>query len=493
MKKTSKMTAILSGAVLVGAAGLAVSVPALAAPGDGGTGSLTVHKFEQPGSGDFGPADGTQITPPQGALPVGDVGFTVCSVTGIDLAVPSDWDRLKDLVGTVDNNGDLVVTEGGSPVAVSCQAEVRTDVDGEAAFASLPADRAYFVYESTPADNSLYAMIPTLVTVPFPGNGTGAAWNYDVHIYPKNALVGSGATKNGEIIGSDVTFDITVPINNLGLDDNGNQVLYTQFVITDQLSSALTYGSSSVQLLDSNGDEVTMTAGTDYTLAESAGLVTLTMVDPAGLALLDANIGGKLVLTITADANGTGDTSNTATITINGKGNDVSVVDPEEFYSGAYIMKEASNRGATANVPLAGAGFELYTKAGLTSCPAYDQLAADAEMKQVDLGSNYVSGTDGKTPELVLAKGSYCVYETVVPAGYKGAIGGALLDVQAEGANLTVVNTQVGSDEGDLPSLPVTGAQGRVLLAIAGVGFLTIAMGLYLVRRNRQRETESQQ
>lgn len=487
------MTAILSGAVLVGAAGLAVSVPALAAPGDGGTGSLTVHKFEQPGSGDFGPADGTQIAPPAEAVPVGGVGFTVCSITDIDLAEASDWDRLKDLVGTVDSGGDLVVTEGGSPVAVDCQPEITTSTAGEAIFANLPADRAYFVYESTPADNALYAMIPTLVTVPYPGNGTGAAWNYDVHIYPKNALAGSGATKNGEIIGSDVTFDITVPINNLGLDDNGDQVLYSEFVITDQLSSALTYGSSSVQLLDSNGDEVTMTAGTDYTLAESAGLVTLTMVDPAGLALLDANIGGKLVLTITADANGTGDTSNTANITINGKETEVSVVDPKEFYSGAYIMKEASNRGAATNVPLAGAGFELYTKDGLVSCPAYEDLAADADMKQVDVGSNYVSGTDGKTPELVLAKGSYCVYETVVPAGYKGAIGGALLDVQAEGANLTVVNTQVGSDEGDLPSLPITGAQGRVLLAIAGVGFLTIAMGLYLVRRNRQRETESQQ
>ncbi|ROR97152.1 LPXTG-motif cell wall-anchored protein/fimbrial isopeptide formation D2 family protein [Salana multivorans] len=497
MTTTSRIAAITGVSALLSIAAVGVALPAFAAPGSGGTGTITVHKFEQPLSGDLGEADGSELTVPSDATALAGVGFRFCVIDDVDLSVASDWDRLKDITATVDAGGDLVVTEApATTLTTTCGAEVLTDADGAAPSPALPADRAYVVYESTPPADAIYTMQPTLVTVPFPGNGTGDAWNYHPHLYPKNVLAGSGATKNGTIVGGKVTFDVTVPINNLGLDETTtppSPKSYTQLQVEDQLSGALTYTGASVVLLDPDGDEVAIASPGDYTLTESGGLVTLTFASPQGLALLDANVGGSVVLTIAADASATGTTANTATITINGVGSDVEVVDPESFFSGAHVVKEAQNRGAASTVPLAGAGFTLFTRDGLTTCPADVAAAeADATLATVDTGAApFVSAADGSTPEIVLAEGAYCVYETTVPAGYKGQTTGSLLTVSGEGASTTLVNTQMGADEGDLPGLPITGSNGRLLLTIGGTALILTALGLVLARRRREARQQS--
>ncbi len=210
----------------------------------------------------------------------------------------------------------------------------------------------------------------------------------------------------------------------------------------------------------------------------------MTMLAP-GLAKLDANIGGTVVLTLNADALGSGSTANEAQITINGTstepGTGPEVVDPEEFFAGAHVLKEAKNKGAAANVPLAGAEFDIYAAAaGTTDCPAEPDPAAE----QVAAAAS--SGPDGKTPNQVLAEGLYCVYESKVPAGYKGLVGGMLLTVDGEDSSVTVVNTQVDADEGDLPALPITGGAGTVLLVAGGAALLLVAGALLAARRKRQ-------
>ena len=78
------------------------------------------------------------------------------------------------------------------------------------------------------------------------------------------------------------------------------------------------------------------------------------------------------------------------------------------------------------------------------------------------------------------------MYETGVPAGYKGVVTGTKLTVASEDASVTIQNTQIGSDEGDLPSLPLTGATGQILMLLAAVILLAVGGGLYLMRRRRE-------
>lgn len=456
--------------------------PAFAAPGEGGSGTVTVHKLEQP-EGDLGANDGSQLET-SGATPL-VAGFTACAIADIDLSVSSDWDRLSKLTVTpVEGDAPVVEEAGGGVLALSCGTEQMTAAaDGATAF-DLSADSAYVIYESTQAANTVAAAQPTIITVPFPGNGAAGqpVWNYEPHIYPKNTVVGSGATKDGVVIGNQVTFDIKVPINPLAKDEN-----YSELRVNDQLKDFLKYTAGSVTLANKSGNPVALVAGTDYTLTAPTGDTAVEVVLnflPPGLAKLDANIGGKLTLTIEAEAVGTGSTENEATITINGAstgpGTGPETPDPERFFAGAHVLKLAMNKGASNAVALAGATFSIVTlDSSATECPA--TIDADETVVFAD----QVSAADGKTPSQVTAAGKYCVYETAVPAGYKGLSGGMMLEVTGENSTVDVVNTQIGADEGDLPTLPLTGAAGSVLVVAGGALLLVIGAVLLNARRKQ--------
>ncbi len=484
----------LGSSLVVASLGLlTVGVPANAAPGEGGEGSITIHKYEQPLDGDLGPADGSDLGEISGQRPVPGVEFSICEIDGLDLGTSADLDRVSDLGVSLDTQGEPVLSfvgEGAAPTLGTCTALAPTDDNGETVAAGRLADRAYVVYESGPLPNTVYVSQPTIVTIPFPGNGQEGqpVWNYNPHIYPKNVLAGSGATKNAQVIGGNISFDITVPINHLGFDDNGDPIIYTQFEIADQLSETLSYKDHSVSLAALGGADVPLEVG-DYTVTEIDGLVTL-VFNTSGLAKLDANIGGELTFRIGVSATGSGDTKNTATITVNGKGGDVEVPDPQNLHAGAHVLKTAMNKGASSAVPLAGATFELYSNidaAPIGTCPANVADAAGT-LRKVDTGLDpFVSATgSGATPDLVLAAGDYCVYETGVPLGYKGVVNGTKLTVEADNASVTILNTQIGSDEGDLPSLPLTGATGQILMLVAAVILLSVGGGLYVMRRRRE-------
>ncbi|MBK0422053.1 SpaH/EbpB family LPXTG-anchored major pilin [Leucobacter sp. CSA2] len=486
IRRNRGIAAAAGAALALGSLGM-LAGPAFAAPGDGGTGSITVYKLEQKDAS-IGPNDGTKLPDLGGAKPL-VAGFTSCAVEGIDLSVSADWERLKDVTIAPDAaGGQPVVTEKGTTLALTnCVAEQKTDAGtGAATFADLPADKAYVVWESTPAEGAVAAAQPTLLTVPYTGTGADGNWNYNPHIYPKNVIVGSGATKDDKIIGDKVEWDVTVPINPLAA---GNT--YDEFRISDKLDTVITYTGGTVKLLAAGGTEVALDAA-DYTLSDPTGKggdEVAFELTATGLAKLDANIGGKLILTIKADATGTGTTKNEAKITINGKstedGKGPSVVDPESFFAGAHIEKQAKYKGAQDLVPLAGAEFSVYPAAdAATDCAATP--AADTE----PAFEKQVSDDQGNTPNMVLAEGKYCVYETKTPAGFKGLNGGMLLDVTGDNAAVKVLNTQVGADEGDLPSLPLTGSAGSIALFAAGGALLALGTAFVLVRRKNAHSGE---
>lgn len=477
------LAALGAAVVAVGVCGL-IATPAHAAPGEGGTGTVSVHKLEQPDA-PFGPNDGSELTATDATPLV--AGFTACSIDGIDLSNSAHWNRLQNIGVTLDGDGNPVASEGGTPLTLNCGTEQSTAAATGATAFTLPADRAYVVYESTPAENAISVAQPTLVTVPYPGNGSAGtpAWNYSPHIYPKNIVVGSGATKDGVIVGNSVTFDVNVPINPLAAGQT-----YTELRINDQLADSLRYTGGAVALTDKDGESVPLVAG-DFTLTEPSAdaeenegvEVVLNLLGP-GLAKIDANIGGTLTLTIDADAIGTGSTENEAQITVNGKSTDPGtgpeVPNPQNYFSGAHLVKQAQNKGVASTVPLAAAQFDVYTADdAATECPA----TPDGSATRVLTGET--SAASGNTPNRVLAEGKYCVYETVVPAGYKGLVGGILLTVAGEDSSVTVVNNQIGTDPTDLPNLPITGATGSVLLAVGGAALLALG-GVFLALRRRK-------
>ncbi|WP_167620499.1 SpaH/EbpB family LPXTG-anchored major pilin [Plantibacter flavus] len=484
----TKLAAITAAFLVLGASAL-VALPASAAPGDAGTGTITVHKLEQRGTS-LGPNDGSQLDA-TGATPL-VAGFTVCSVDGLDLTTAASWGYIAGLALSGGTNGAApVVSENGTALTLSCGVEQETSsTTGETTFAALAADRAYVVYESTLAANAVTASQPTLVTVPYPGNGgVSATWNYNPHIYPKNVVAGSGATKVAEMVGDQIWFEVMLPISPLA---GGDQ--YTEMRINDQLAPSVTYTRGRVQMFAAGTSDVDLISGTHYTLTQpdgSRGAEVVLSFTAAGLELVNANIGGRIYLEIATDAVSSGSTANEATITVNGvstaPGTGPSVQNPEAFFSGVHVRNVARNKGVTATVPLAGAQFVLYrADDAATSCAATP--ASDPYQVQV-LGTQ-TSDSSGNTPDAVLAAGKYCVYETVVPAGYKGLAGGMMLTVSGADSSIEVVNTQIGSDVGDLPSLPMTGASGSVIIIVAGSSFLLAGVVLFLLRRRKdQSET----
>lgn len=482
-KQHLRFTAAAGAAALIAGSLMILSPAANAAPGDKGEGTLTIHKLMQPDGGDIGKNDGSELDLTNLTLTPLEAGFTVCEISGIDLGNAADWARIKDLqVDWTDREAAPVVTEDGTNIPITCGVEQTTVVsDGGTTEFELDADKAYLFYESTPAQGAIPASAPTVFTIPFPGNGaTGSpVWNYNPHVYPKNSLVGSDATKNGEIIGDKVSFDITVPIHALEAGQT-----FEEFMIEDQLSSGLTYTAGTVKLTNGSGADVALTPDTDFTLTapdDTAGQkVVLNFLSP-GLTKIGENVSGSVILTIDADATSAGSTANSADITINGvKGDSPEVVDPENFWIGAHVLKMAQNKGAAENelVELPGAKFNIYAVASTTTACATEP-AADATL----VAEGDVSDDEGETPGRVLAEGKYCVYETEAPAGYKAAVGGSLLTVNANHATVTVVNTQIGADEGDLPNLPITGAMGNVLLVAGGAALIVAAGVLFAVRR----------
>lgn len=494
LKRTVRATALLGAAVVAaGSLGLLAS-PALAAPGDAGHGSITVYKFEKPVGAELGPNDGSKLPDASiaGALPL-IADFTVCEIDNIDLSKQDDWLRLSKL--TAVGNPDVApgVTESTPPANAAklgaCIDTQTTDAStGKAVFHSLPADRAYMVYESKLPAGSAGPVQATILTVPYPGKDDGngnVQWNYNPHIYPKNSILGKGSTKNGKLVGDTVSFDVTVPIVSLPGDQK-----HTQFVIKDTLSSSIKFTTGKVVLTPvAPAPEVTLVEGTHYALSNSGGTVTMSLL-PEGLKLVDGAVGGKLVFTINADLIATGDTTNKADVTINGKVVTPEVPNPEDFSAG-WIAKTGKLKSGTTEA-LQGAQFEVFNvKTTDSTCPtnfadAQAKAAVPANGITQVKGGPYESGIDGKTKTMALANGQkFCAYETKIPSGFKGETSGYMFTVAAPGEFLKVENTQVGVDKGDLPALPITGAAGQVLLLGSGAALLAAAGVMFALRRRK--------
>lgn len=143
------------------------------------TGSITIHKFEQKDNGQDewpkgDPGDGTQMSDTTGlGTPLANVEFSIWNVTGT-------------YTGSED-----ATTIGTTDLGEATNVQT-TGADGVATFAGL--DVGVYLVAETNKDPHTTRVTPNFfVSIPMT-NPEGNGWLYDVHVYPKNALVRGDVT-----------------------------------------------------------------------------------------------------------------------------------------------------------------------------------------------------------------------------------------------------------------------------------------------------------
>lgn len=447
-----RLTAVVAVSALsvLGMAGTAQAADNVGNIDSSKSGSIVIHKFDGSEGTDGG--NGSAITDTSGmGKPLSGVGFTVEQVTAkggqaIDLTKSEGWDAISGLQASEVTAGGFTTVDKG---------EKNTDGNGNASFGGLPLG-LYLVTETTPPANATATTAPFLVTLPL--SQDNGKWTYDVNVYPKNSVNDTTPTKTvanptAPVLGSTVDWTITAPVPRA---NHG----YSSFVITDKLDERLSFQSASL---------AGFTPGNDYTVSESNGTVKITFT-AAGLKKLKA--GNDVVATITTKVTSQGDGTieNTALVNVN----DSNAKTPQVSSNWGSLSIHKFAKGDKAN-SLAGAEFEIYSDSAATKSVGKLTTKGDGTAS-ITL---WVGNNDDLTQK-------YWVKESKAPAGY--VLNDTVNEVTVKaGASADAVvfdfpNTQQGH-----PNLPLTGADGKMLAMIAGIGLMLIAGGAAIIVANRRK------
>ncbi|WEK61005.1 MAG: SpaH/EbpB family LPXTG-anchored major pilin [Candidatus Microbacterium colombiense] len=513
----------LSAALSLGALGVLTTAAAAnaAAIDPDQTGSITIHKFANPGNGAANP-DGTGTQPD--SAPIADVVFEYCLIDGVDLFDGSNagWDVLNAITAAQKKAAQTGSTLAGLDLT-GCQT-VTTGADGTVSTPTL-ATGPYFVREIDAPAGVVAPATPFLVTIPTPAVNEGVdgapldgEWVYDVHVYPKNTVAEGprknivGQEENGAALGAPIDFQVTTKVPALGDGET-----YDRFALTDTLDAALTPNTalSTVTAVVAGG--AAFVQGTDYTPAWSGQTLTVTFT-AAGLAKLQA--GTNVVIGFEAAANTVGEIRNIAYVNVN----DFELTPGTPNGPGGSPTNETSTRWGNLTAKkvnaaddadgLAGARFEIYqgttdaagciadigtlaavTEPGATT-PLVVSSAADGSVvfpglwigdTELEVAADGTV-TDVNEPGHDYTERCYVLKEIAAPAGFVLPVGAAALTevVVAAGDNGTVALIDIPNTQQGVPTLPFTGADGQLALTIAGIALVAMALGGVLVSRRRR-------
>ncbi len=300
--------AAVGALVLGGAATAAFAAPTI--PVDPTQkGQITVHKFKTPAGGPGAESTGKELDSDaiKDLVPLGGVEFTLERLTNFDLRTNAGWESLKDL--TVQKAIDTEPKDAATTVT--------TDGTGIAVASDLPLG-VYLVTETGyPAD--VVPAKPFLVTVPMTDPDAQNTWMYDIHVYPKNQVLGAEKTvedKPSLAIGDPVVWTILGDIPGVDVIDG--------YKIVDPLDGRLTYDPANKATLSlTNAAGFPLVEGTDYTLeaveVDSKWTVTALFTEAGRIKLAqakkaDAAAQVQLVIPTTVNSVGTGEILNTALV-----------------------------------------------------------------------------------------------------------------------------------------------------------------------------------
>ncbi|AZU02114.1 SpaH/EbpB family LPXTG-anchored major pilin [Brevibacterium linens] len=449
LRRLTAVAAIASLSVL-GLAGTAQADSNVGNIDTGKTGSIIVHKYDGAYGTDGG--DGSVKTDTSNlGKPLDGAEFTVKQVTAkdgqtIDLKTPEGWDLISGLKASDVKGGGFSLGNGVSKTTAN---------GGLATFGGLPLG-LYLVEETKAPTNATSTTDPFLVTLPFAqSNGK---WLYDVNVYPKNSVNNTEPTKevsnpSAPVLGETVDWTITAPIP---AANNGIK----KFSIVDQLDPRLSFVSAKV---------AGFTAGTDYTIDEAGQKITINFT-AAGIGKLET--GQKVVATVTTKVTSQGDGTIENTALVNTNDSSVETPAVSTNWGSLQIIKHVAGDKART---LAGAEFDIFSDKDGQNKVASVTTAADGTVSiTLWVGNNDV--TEKK----------YWVKETKAPTGY--ILDESINEVTVKaGETAAAVKYEFANTQQGHPDLPLTGADGKLLAMIAGIGLMLIAGGAGIVAANRRK------
>ncbi|MDO5670427.1 MAG: SpaH/EbpB family LPXTG-anchored major pilin [Corynebacterium sp.] len=407
------------------------------------TGTLTIHKYEGPTVGEN--PDGEMLQPGDENLPadaqrLAGATFTIYRVTDVDLKTNAGWEAAKAYYaqGTVppaDANMEQVAT-------------VTSSATGGVTTPALPVG-LYYVVETAPPtteDGTTYtAAVPFYVTLPMT-NAENNAWNYNVHVYPKNdkvtkphkaVLDGNTGVENQDApeVGDNLTYRVSADIPNYGdvvgtpdangytgpdgvVDHNDLNMLW----VGDSFNDHVEFQSVAGVRVGVTGDPTTstdgtlLTAGVDYTVTTNAAGMTIVMLTDAGLDKAAPLGGSKIVVDFVTEVTSvpdSGEIKNQAVVWPGSKpsaGDNVPTPDPENpppppgdptnevvsKFGKIRINKVGVTGTGDETEPLAGATFEVYRAVGQTEGATTESgSCAPADLQGQTPLETIVSDADG--------------------------------------------------------------------------------------------------
>lgn len=273
------------------------------------------------------------------------------------------------------------------------------------------------------------------------------------------------------MVGDEVTFQVTFEIN-------ANQ---SEFVLTDTMSTGLTFTGAEDVVLYKNGQPVP--AEDVYTVAGNEGDKSFTVTFDAEW-LLEKSSNGTSVNAgtytieykglITPDAT-LGGVTNTVTSTNNTDGDTVTV----DFVGFGIVKYGDANKNNTYDEGedlLSGAEFALY----------YDQACQNPVYKKdgtTRVTLKTVDGNASTDADTLLEPGTYYLKETAAPSGYQIVTNPIEIKVTTEGGTFYIPNVASTKHEGI--ELPTTGGAGTVALTAAGV-VIVAGAAAFIVRSRKE-------
>ena len=480
--------------------------------------SLTVHKYL--GATTNLKHDGTAIDAGEltGKSPLQGVNFKLYKVEGVDVSTNDGLKLAQEIAATPlkDTVVTTGITVGGNTynlkAAAAPNAAKATEADGSAKFADVERG-LYVVVEDLDGSGAITAagkevkkekvtpIAPFAVTLPMT-NPDGKAWNADVHVYPKNQentldkkVVDKGVTTLPEgVTGTANEFKYVLTTKSTGADANGDGKMDKDdlggvYEIVDQLPANVEYVKTTAKIGGADTTDFDATAdGNKITVAfKGAGLDTI-----AAGTDIEVTLHVKLK-SVPAD----GLTKNTGQLFPNewSKNNNKPVTSPEVITKHGDIVIKKVNKDGTA---LAGAVFTVHlADKDSKSCSDLTKLGpviktseatdADGLVKISDLQlTNWIDGEAVAEENQV----PYCLVEKTAPKGYQLLPQAVEFKLTKEGT-VTKLKTAKAGDGNFVqvtnyknPGLPLTGAQGILLVSV--LGLILVSAGVVLTVKRRK-------
>ena len=519
-----RRAAAAAGVLTLAFLGLAPSAVATETPNYGNIktevkGSLAIHKHLTGGGKDIGTPTGTEQNADDKGPAVEGVVFTAYPITDINLKDPAGWDTISDLSKA--GVPDSACTNPAAPTLGTHtfgkgMASPATNSEGLATITEMPV-QAYLVCETTTPGDIVQKAKPFVVTIPHPNTAAGAdgQWIYDVNVYPKNEAIDVDKTiqaqkLNGYGVGSLIKFPVSSTAPTLDAKS-----FYKYFQLKDTLDDRLSEVTATEVSL-----EGTTLQPTDYQVATNGQTVTVTFT-AEGLKKIKAAPGKKVSAVfqgkVTKAGNGT--ITNRAQVisdTVYAEQPPTPVTpptDPENpptsedvtsRWGDLSIKKVDTHQQGQTKAGLQGAQFQLYKAkdAYANTCSKVkdgDPIAINGQTTlttdaqgAIDIKGLFISDSiDGadRDNQKDAKERCYVLVETKAPAGYVLPAGdGAVTAVKVKVGEETTDNVTIENTKQSVPGLPLTGANGMLILTASGASLLMIAVGSVLVARYRERK-----